>query len=407
MYGVVLILVLIITGGAIAFIGDRIGSKVGKKKMTVLGLRPRHTSILVTIVTGVLITTMTLGVMSIMSENVRTALFGMEKLYKNMEQAKTDLAETSAQLAMAKSEQENVKKELADTQKELSGLHQQKDELEQRTTELQSINANLEDNNRQLTENNHQLVQKSDKLTRINNILEEGNERLSKNNNQLYQINQELTTGIRIMREGSIAFQAGETLASDIIKGKSSIDDIHASMGRLLEMARFTVVRKLRGDLSDKDKDVWIYQPEFDEAAQYISENEGDFVVRVVAAGNLIQGEAVATTLQVFKNKEVYQDGDLITQQEISFNPKDTGELQTVLTKFLTQVNHKATENGMIPDAVSGTVGVIDSQEVYSIMEQMQNSNGKGIISAIADGVTDIIGPLRIKLKLLGTGAMP
>ena len=29
MYGVLLIVVLIITGGAIAFIGDRLGSKVG------------------------------------------------------------------------------------------------------------------------------------------------------------------------------------------------------------------------------------------------------------------------------------------------------------------------------------------------------------------------------------------
>ena len=32
MYGVLLILVLVITGGAIAFIGDRLGSKVGKKR---------------------------------------------------------------------------------------------------------------------------------------------------------------------------------------------------------------------------------------------------------------------------------------------------------------------------------------------------------------------------------------
>ena len=53
MYGVVLIFVLVITGGAIAFIGDRLGTKVGKKKMSIFGLRPRHTSILVTIVTGV------------------------------------------------------------------------------------------------------------------------------------------------------------------------------------------------------------------------------------------------------------------------------------------------------------------------------------------------------------------
>ena len=46
MYGVLLILVLVITGGAIAFIGDRLGSKVGKKKLSLFGLRPRHTSII-------------------------------------------------------------------------------------------------------------------------------------------------------------------------------------------------------------------------------------------------------------------------------------------------------------------------------------------------------------------------
>ena len=77
MYGVFLILVLIVTGGAIAFIGDRLGSKIGKKRLSVLGLRPRHTSILITILTGICITTLTFGVMAAASENVRTALFGL------------------------------------------------------------------------------------------------------------------------------------------------------------------------------------------------------------------------------------------------------------------------------------------------------------------------------------------
>ena len=186
MYGVVLIFVLVITGGAIAFIGDRLGTKVGKKKMSIFGLRPRHTSILVTIVTGVMITTTTLGVMSIMSENVRMALFGMEKLNRSMQQAKSELAEASAQLAMAKSEQDKIQSELDDTKKELSGLEEQKNRLEAQTQELQAVNGRLEDANQLLTDNNHELLQKSDKLTRINNILEEGNERLSKNNSEPY-----------------------------------------------------------------------------------------------------------------------------------------------------------------------------------------------------------------------------
>ena len=85
MYGVLLIVVLVITGGAIAFIGDRLGSKIGKKRLSIFGLRPRHTSILITILTGICITTLTFGVMAAVSENVRTALFGMEKLNRTMQ----------------------------------------------------------------------------------------------------------------------------------------------------------------------------------------------------------------------------------------------------------------------------------------------------------------------------------
>lgn len=72
-----LIVVLVLTGGVIAFIYDRLGSKVGKKKLSLFGLRPRHTSILVIIITGILITTVTFGILAIASKDVRTALFGM------------------------------------------------------------------------------------------------------------------------------------------------------------------------------------------------------------------------------------------------------------------------------------------------------------------------------------------
>ena len=80
MYGVTLILVLAVVGGVIAFIGDRLGTRIGKKKLSIFGLRPRHTAIIVTISTGICITTVTFGIMAAVSENVRTALFGMERL---------------------------------------------------------------------------------------------------------------------------------------------------------------------------------------------------------------------------------------------------------------------------------------------------------------------------------------
>ena len=105
LYGIMLIIVLIITGGAIAFIGDRLGTKVGKKRLSLFGLRPRHTSIIITIFTGICITTLTLGVSAAVSQNVRTALFGMERLQQRMTATQQQLDQAASNLSAAQEEQ--------------------------------------------------------------------------------------------------------------------------------------------------------------------------------------------------------------------------------------------------------------------------------------------------------------
>ena len=67
-YGWIMLVVLAVMGGIIAYLGDKIGSRVGKQKIKLFGLRPKYTSILVTILTGISIAAITLGVMSILSE---------------------------------------------------------------------------------------------------------------------------------------------------------------------------------------------------------------------------------------------------------------------------------------------------------------------------------------------------
>ena len=104
MYGITLILVLAVVGGVIAFIGDRLGTRIGKKKLSIFGLRPRHTAVVVTIFTGICITTVTFGIMAAASENVRTALFGMERLNALMEETQNALDFTAGELDRAKRE---------------------------------------------------------------------------------------------------------------------------------------------------------------------------------------------------------------------------------------------------------------------------------------------------------------
>ena len=53
--GVKILIIIALMGGLIAYMGDKLGTKVGKRRMSLFGLRPKHTSIIVTIVTGLLI----------------------------------------------------------------------------------------------------------------------------------------------------------------------------------------------------------------------------------------------------------------------------------------------------------------------------------------------------------------
>ena len=79
MGGVVLIIVLTIAGGIIAYAGDRIGMKVGRKRLSIFGLRPKYTSMVITIITGVVIAAYSPRAITCL-ENVRIALFEIREL---------------------------------------------------------------------------------------------------------------------------------------------------------------------------------------------------------------------------------------------------------------------------------------------------------------------------------------
>ena len=122
-----MLIVLAVMGGLIAYLGDKIGSKVGKRKIKLMGLRPKYTSILVTIMTGISIAVVTLGVMSVLSENARVALFGMNKLRQQqhvLEEQRDRLLAEADKLAKEMQEKNDL---LADNELKLASQEEQLD----------------------------------------------------------------------------------------------------------------------------------------------------------------------------------------------------------------------------------------------------------------------------------------
>ena len=123
--GLRILLIITIMGGLIAFLGDKIGTKVGKRRMSLFGLRPKHTSIIVTIVTGILISAATLGVLSIASNNVRTALFGMDKLKAEMARLSSDIDQKTKELQQSNEELNQKNKQLQKVQSDVQATEQE------------------------------------------------------------------------------------------------------------------------------------------------------------------------------------------------------------------------------------------------------------------------------------------
>jgi uncharacterized protein (DUF3084 family) len=79
-------LLLIPLSGFIAWAGDRIGHKSGKRRHSLFGLRPRHTAMLFTIGTGVCISLVSFGLVWAFSKSFRVVLReGADLVHKNRE----------------------------------------------------------------------------------------------------------------------------------------------------------------------------------------------------------------------------------------------------------------------------------------------------------------------------------
>jgi uncharacterized protein (DUF3084 family) len=91
--GVILIPLLIIVSGGVAYVGNLVGRATGRRRLTVFGLRPRHTAQLITILTGMIITIITVFATLLASGDARTGLFRLNELREQITTAEERLKE--------------------------------------------------------------------------------------------------------------------------------------------------------------------------------------------------------------------------------------------------------------------------------------------------------------------------
>jgi len=119
----VLIVFLILLGGLIAPFGDILGTKIGKARFSILKLRPKKTATIVTIITGAFISSISIGLLLLVSEEFRQRLFvDIPFLQKTLDESKKALIPLQEERKKLEDKINSKEKELNELKSDIQGF---------------------------------------------------------------------------------------------------------------------------------------------------------------------------------------------------------------------------------------------------------------------------------------------
>ena len=381
MVGIRLIIIMAIVGGLIAYIADKMGSKIGKKRMSIFGLRPKHTSILLTVLSGIVISVLTIIVMAIASQSARTALFGMDKLQKELRQLNKDKVVAAEALSSAKLQ--------VDEQNKLIG------QLDEKIKESTARNSAIE---QKLTSMNEKYILAQNEVQ----ALSEARTKLNAEITELEETTKELRKGIISMREGQVFYRTGEVIYAGVMHGGLSHEENIVQVNWLLHSANGAALQRL-GMEQNKEQPlqaIWIAQSIVDEAVAMLDHSKGNMFFRVRAVANVIVGELAICDIEVTENQFIYPDDSLIYSEDYDLNGKDIS-YENVIMSFLYHINVEAVKAGVLPDPLTGKVGNIDAATMIECSNEIRETKGKFTLKAYADGDITTAGPVRVRMEVV------
>jgi len=224
--GYILIAAILILGGVIATVGDRIGTRVGKARLSLFNLRPKKTAVIVTIFTGGLISATTLAILFAADEGLRKGLFELEDIQR-------DLGQKREQLKTAETQKGQVESELNQSRQERSQVQQ----------ELQTINKYLREANTKQKATQSQLNRTVSQQSRTQAQLNETQSRFGEIMVQYQQAKTELQSlyNQRLILQGAVQ------------ELKSEREKLYAQSKQAIEAAK-TAIEKRDRKITKLDK---------------------------------------------------------------------------------------------------------------------------------------------------------
>ena len=309
MTGWLLILALLALGGVLSTLGDRLGSLVGKARLSLLGMRPRRTAVLITVLTGSLISAISLGLMLLVSERLRTGLFELDRLEQRLQTSRSQLSRSNSQLASSRLEVARAEQGKREAQARFEQAQARASKLRQELAPLLAQRNRLELERSRLSQ---EVKGRDAEIRRTEAELAQVRRRISAGAQEL----KDLEGNLIALRRGDVVLSSGQTLASAKVTLERP-EQAKEVITALLQQANLNAFRRVLPG-QPPDRQILLVPKNDISKLEGLLAKPGSWVVSILSAANVLRGERQVLAFPDLRpNRPVVKAGEVLASTTI------------------------------------------------------------------------------------------
>ncbi len=370
MSGWLLILAVLVLGGVLSTLGDRLGSRIGKARLSLFQMRPRRTAVVITVLTGSLISALTLGLMVAVSERLRVGLFQLDELETRLRSSRKSLQLSLKQLDQNQAELAQARSDRAAAEQQLAPLKKQRQELEAERDRLGQDVAARDEELRQVQQRTRRSQQELRQLERSVLDLRSGDVVLS--------TGQPLTMAKVAIPKPELARQATEdVLRQANIQAYQRVLPGQKPEQQLLLIPRSEVIK-----------------------VEKALRSGGPWVISIHSAGNVLRGEKqVLAFADVRRSRQVLEAGQVLAS--LSLDPEQSSQKQVFarLNLLLAAARNESQRQGALNPQLQ-----VDQDALNALAAQLVEREGNQPVrlEVVALRDSDSLDPIAVTVRAKG-----
>jgi uncharacterized protein (DUF3084 family) len=379
--GWLLILALLLLGGVLSTLGDRLGSKVGKARLSLLGMRPRRTAVVITVLTGSLISAISLGLMLLVSDRLRTGLFELDQLERRLREGREALQRSQSELTAAEQGRQQARSQLsmveaqaASLRKELAPLLQQRRLLEQERDQL----------SREIGAKDADIQRNRQELARLNN-------RIGTSAKEL----QQLETNLIALRRGDVVISSGQPLEIAKVRIEKP-EQAKVVIEALLRQTNINVFQRVLPGQTPNRQILLVPRSDITKLEGILSKR-GDWVVSLISAANVLKGERqVVAFPDVRRNRQVVKAGEQLATTVLEGDERSAEQVRSRLNVLLASAYNTVQRAGSLASGLQ-----FDAASVNQLSNALTNRPPGQVVQLQAVSLRngDLVDPVAVELR--------